>query len=137
MSHVLARAYDPDNPASASAILVGDLLRGQLGYEGLVITDDLRMAAASAGASSKSAGEAQAAVAALNAGCDLLILTETSANQKAVMNAIVAAVEDGAVAQSRLEDAVLRVLALKFRYGIVPPRGLELQTTTTDEGGSS
>jgi beta-N-acetylhexosaminidase len=137
MSHIIAKAYDSVNPASASPSIVIDLLRGQLGFDGLVLTDDLRMAAASAGASSKSEGEAQAAVAALTAGCDLLILTEATSNQKAVLDAIVAAVEDGTLSQSRLEDAVLRVLALKFRYGILPPRGQVLQTTTTEKGGLS
>ncbi|OFW67543.1 MAG: hypothetical protein A2Y74_04540 [Actinobacteria bacterium RBG_13_63_9] len=122
MSHIIANAYDSEAPASSSTAVVGGLLRGELGYQGLILTDDLRMAAASGSASSQSAGEAQAAVAALTAGCDFLILTETYANEKEVLDAIVQAVETGGLSQARLDDAVLRVLGLKFRHQIVAPQ---------------
>jgi beta-N-acetylhexosaminidase len=119
VSHIVAKAYDAENPASSSASVVGGLLRETLAYDGLVVTDDLRMDAASGSASSQSAGEAHAAVAALNAGCDLLILTETAANETAVLDAIVQAVEAGTLSQERLDEAVLKVLELKYRHRIV------------------
>ena len=113
MAHLVATAYDPERPASQSGVVIGGLLRGNLGFDGLVVADDLEMAAAGA------AGPGEAAVAALEAGCDLLISTGTAARQREVLEAIVKAVETGRLAPSRLDQAVLRVLALKLRHGIV------------------
>jgi beta-N-acetylhexosaminidase len=116
MAHLVATAYDPERPASQSDVVIGGLLRGDLGFEGLVVSDDLEMAAAGA------VGPGEAAVAALEAGCDLLISSGTAASQREVMEAIVKAAETGRLAQSRLDQAVLRVLALKLRHGIVASR---------------
>jgi beta-N-acetylhexosaminidase len=113
MAHLIATAYDPERPASQSGVVIGGLLRGDLGFDGLVVADDLEMAAAGA------AGPGEAAVAALEAGCDLLISSGTAAGQREVMEAIVNAVETGRLAPSRLDQAVLRVLALKLRHGII------------------
>jgi beta-N-acetylhexosaminidase len=121
--------------------VVGGLLRGQLGFNGLIVADDLFMAAASGIVPDRSAAkeqgaaggdsavkarvtaEARAAVAALNAGCDLLILTEGETISAAVLDALLAAVETGALTETRLDEAVLKVLELKFRHGIVAPEG--------------
>lgn len=127
MSHVIASAYDPDSPASLSTSVVTDLLRGDLGFTGLVVADDLyMMVSSSAGAGDEGTDparretlEAQTAIAALQAGCDLLILTELEIGSKKVLDAIVAAVQTGALSETRLDDAVLRVLTLKLRHGIV------------------
>jgi beta-N-acetylhexosaminidase len=113
MAHLIATAYDRERPASQSAVVIDGLLRGDLGFAGLVVADDLEMAAAGA------AGPGEAAVAALEAGCDLLISSGTVARQREVLEAIVKAVETGRLAPSRLDQAVLRVLALKLRHGII------------------
>jgi len=91
-----------------------------------VVTDDLYMMASSAeggqgpaSLEAQVAAEAQAAVAALQAGCDLLVLTEREVNSKKVLDAIVAAVQAGTLSEARLDEAALRVLTLKFRHGIV------------------
>jgi beta-N-acetylhexosaminidase len=125
MSYVVADAYDPENPACFSAALVAGLLRERLGFTGVVIADDLYMRVSAAadgqGASAPEARvaiEAQAAVAALEAGCDLLILTESETNSTLVLDAIVTAVQNGALSEARLDEAVLRVLTLKSRHGI-------------------
>jgi beta-N-acetylhexosaminidase len=157
MSHIVAASYDEDNAASLSTSVVGDLLRGELGFDGLIVADDLFMAAASgiapkqrasgqqgaAGADSaveglipveaQVAAEARTAVAALNAGCELLILTENEINSMAVLDAIVAAVDDGSLSEARLDAAVLKVLDLKFRHGILAPKKPSSMTTTTSE----
>jgi beta-N-acetylhexosaminidase len=116
MAHLVATAYDPERPASQSGVVIGGLLRGDLGFDGLVIADDLEMAAAGA------AGPGEAAVAALEAGCDLLISSGTAAGQREVLQAIVKAVGTGRLAPSRLDQAVLRVLTLKLRHGLVASR---------------
>jgi len=126
VSHLVVKAYDPDRPASLSDAVIQGLLREGLGFSGLVIADDLEMAGA-AGSETGTAEAAQAgdigaiAVSALEAGCDLLISTGTLDRQKQMLDAIVAAVNDGRLSRQRLDQAVLHVLALKARYGLTPP----------------
>jgi beta-N-acetylhexosaminidase len=110
-AHIVAPAYDPDNPASMSATIIGGLLRGELAFSGLVVADDLEMAAAN---------RAHPAVDALRAGCDLLITTGTYADQRAARDDIIAAVRAGDLEQTRLDDAVRCILALKAAAGIIP-----------------
>lgn len=118
ISHVLADAYDPELPSSCSHAVIEDLLRATLGFEGVVVADDIEMAAAGSSFSDSS----EVAVAALRAGCDLLISTGTRASQETVVAAIVDAVRSGALDPARLDEAVLRILVLKDRHGMVDPR---------------
>jgi beta-N-acetylhexosaminidase len=128
MAHIIARAYDAAHPASQSGAIVGGLLRGELDFAGLVVTDDLEMAAAAAEksgegrASEDSTALGEATVSALEAGCDLLISTGTLVRQRAMVDAIVEAVQTGRLTQGRLDQAVLHVLELKLRHGIVAPQ---------------
>jgi beta-N-acetylhexosaminidase len=125
VGHILAKVYDPARPASSSSKVIGDLLRERLGFTGVVITDALEMAAArqSEGAVDKTtaATVAETAVAALEAGADLLISTGTLQGQKSILAAIVEAVETGRLSVSRLDEAVLRVLELKARHDLLAP----------------
>jgi beta-N-acetylhexosaminidase len=128
MAHIIARAYDPEHPASQSAAIIAALLRQELGFRGLVVTDDLEMAAAAAAESGEEAAPTdtaalgEAAVSALRAGCDLLISTGTPVRQRAMVDAIVEAVQTGQLTEERLDQAVLRVLELKLCHGIVAPQ---------------
>jgi beta-N-acetylhexosaminidase len=122
VGHVVANAYDPDHPASNSSIVIEDLLRANLGFRGLVVTDDIEMAAAGGASdnaqSGKPAASAAFAVDALRAGCDLLISTGTLADQRQAIDAITTAVKNGSLKESRLDEAVLRILDAKLRHGI-------------------
>ncbi|MGH1525796.1 glycoside hydrolase family 3 protein [Leifsonia sp. L25] len=108
-SHILLPRIDPDLPATFSRTVVEGLLRGELGFGGVVVTDALDMHGASG-----ERGIPEAAVLALAAGCDLLCIgTEnTDAQLAEIEDAIVAAVAEGRVAASRIEEAAGRVLAL-------------------------
>jgi beta-N-acetylhexosaminidase len=110
LSHVLFEAVDPAHPSSLSAKVIRGELRGRLGFSGLAITDDLGM-----GALSSSRSPEEAAVEALNAGADLLMLVDMD-KAPAVRQAIVRAVEEGKLSRGRLDEAVYRMLALKSRY---------------------
>lgn len=108
VSHNVVDCMEPGVPASLSA-KVHQLLRRDLGFEGVIMTDDLAM-----GAVTDYCGGTPPAVQALNAGNDLLLVTDLQGNYQALQ----AALEDGAVSQERLEDAVLRVLEWKLALGL-------------------
>ena len=113
VAHVVVPAVDEEEPASFSAPLVEGVLRGRLGFAGVVVTDALDMVGASGGI-----GVPAAAVAAMRAGCDLLCLgSETEEGTvEAVLDALVAAVESGKLAAERLADADARVSRLRADY---------------------
>lgn len=99
-----------DVPACMSKKLVTNLLRKELGFDGVIITDGLQMAGAGSGS------DGEKAVQCLQAGCDLLL--EVS-DVKGTVEAIEAALADGTLTQKRLDESVLRILRLKLAYGIL------------------
>jgi beta-N-acetylhexosaminidase len=103
---IVVPAFDAQNPATFSSALVRGVLREELGFTGVVVTDALDMAGASA-----ETGIPEAAVRALAAGCDLLCLgSETTEELVAeVVAAIVDAVSEGRLALQRLEEAASSV----------------------------
>jgi beta-N-acetylhexosaminidase len=102
-SHILLPRLDPAGPATFSSRILGDLLRGELGFDGVIVSDALDMAGASG-----AIGIPAAAARALAAGCDLLCLgTGGSPEQLDAIGAAVAAVD-----ADRLADATRRVGAL-------------------------
>ena len=118
VAHIIADAYDSEHPASSSSAVIEDLLRGELGFDGLVITDDIEMAAAGGTATEETSGAT--AVACLRAGADLVITLAALSSQQDVATAIVEAVEAGSLSEERLDEAVLRILELKQRRGLHP-----------------
>jgi beta-N-acetylhexosaminidase len=108
VSHITVTAYDGARPASQSEAVVTGLLRGRLGYDGLVVTDSIRMAA-----SADKIGIAAAAVEALDAGCDLLLVRDIPERQRKVIETVAEAVRTGWLSEERLDEAVLKVLETK------------------------
>lgn len=113
VAHILCEKIDPDEPASLSKTVVTDILKGELGFEGVVFTDDLTM-----GAISEKYTPAEAAVKALNAGCDMLLVCFEYENANETINAIVNAVKNGELSEQRLDDAVLNILQMKNNAGL-------------------
>lgn len=109
VSHNIVTAMDPENPASVSPE-VHRILREELGFTGVVMTDDLAMQGLRDKVGSKSA-----APAAFLAGNDLLLSTDASGD----FDALYGAVQDGTISQERLNDSVLRILAWKYTMGIL------------------
>jgi beta-N-acetylhexosaminidase len=111
-SHLLLPQLDPANPATMSATVLQGLLRGELGFEGVIVSDALDMAGASG-----DHGIPRAAVRALAAGVDLLCIgTENTAAQlDEIARAIVDAVATGALPGERVTDAASRVRLLAGR----------------------
>ena len=97
-----------DAPACLSSAIVTDLLRGALGFEGVVVTDSLAM-----GAVGEYYSAAEAAVLALEAGCDLLLMP---ADLDAALDALRAAVDEGRLSWGRIDDSLRRILRAKLEY---------------------
>ena len=108
IGHALYSSDDFAAPASQSPFIVTEVLRRELGFRGLVITDDLGERAIP-----NVQSPTDAAVASLRAGADMVQVYAPVAEQRAVRAAIVKAVRDRVLTQARLDEAVLRVLAAK------------------------
>lgn len=104
--HISAPAVTGDNtPASLSAVMINDILRGQLGFDKVVITDALNM-----GAITTQYTSSQAAVKSLQAGVDILLMP---ADFKEAYNGVLDAVNNGTISEERLNQSVRRILTLK------------------------
>lgn len=112
--HLLVPALDPAQPATLSSRILGDLLRTQLGFRGVVMTDSLWMQ----GIRSRLPNDAEAALRTLRAGADILLMPPDLAG---TVRRLVAAVHSGQISQARLDASVRRVLALKQRLGLLKP----------------
>ena len=108
-SHISVPRLDPVFPATFSSIVLKGLLRDQLGFEGVIVTDALDMVGASG-----EIGIPEAAVRALVAGCDLLCIgTDNSDVQlDSIERALVRALDDGRLGPARIADASARVIRL-------------------------
>ena len=107
VGHLVYPAIDPHNPASLSRDAIS-MLRRDLGFDGVVVTDDLAMAGAKSGGT-------PAAVEAVEAGADLLVISSPQ-QQADAYDSVVAAVESGQIPRSRIEKSVGRLLTVKESY---------------------
>lgn len=111
-AHVRYPAIDEEQPATLSKAIVTDLLRAELGFEGLVATDDMEM-----GAIARHRDVAEASVEALRAGCDLLLLCGADvATQVAVIERLIHAVENEELSVRQVERALGRQRRAKERF---------------------
>jgi beta-N-acetylhexosaminidase len=109
--------YEPDNfvtPAALSQKMIGGLLRKQLRFGGVAITDDL----ADPGVSSF-AQVPDAAVQAIKAGADMVYISGALSDQEAAYTAVLNATRSGAIPEARVREALLRVLITKRGYGLL------------------
>jgi beta-N-acetylhexosaminidase len=106
-AHVRYPALDPDVPATLSEPIVTDLLKGRLGFSGVVVSDDLEM-----GAIADRYGPEEAAVMAVSAGVDLLLFCHRRARWEAAHDALVMEGEKSPAFRARMEDAAGRVARL-------------------------
>ena len=113
VAHILMTQLDPDLPASLSPAVVTDLLRGELGFGGVVFTDDLTM-----GAITQNYGLGEAAVLAVEAGCDMLLVCHGRDSVDAARSALLEAAASGRISQARLDESVRRILSLKLEYSV-------------------
>ena len=128
-AHIALPAVDParNTPATLSRPVVTGLLRGDLGFDGLVYTDSMSMDAVT-----KIAPPGDAAVRAVQAGNDVVL---HSPDPVAAFAAIKAAVERGEIAADQVETSVARILRAKARLGLQQNRFVDLQAVAEKVGG--
>ncbi|HBR03837.1 MAG TPA: hypothetical protein DD738_14645, partial [Ruminiclostridium sp.] len=108
MGHLMTpEITDNGLPATLSRSIVEGVLREQLGFDGVIITDGLEMSAITAFYS-----EEEAVVMAVEAGIDILLLPNDFSK---AYNAVLTAVMDGRISEERIDESVIRILALKLR----------------------
>jgi beta-N-acetylhexosaminidase len=111
-AHVAFPATDEtERPATLSERVITDLLREELGFDGLVISDCMEMDAIS-----ERIGTSEGAVQAIRAGCDLIIVSHTPAQQRAAIDSVVEAVKSDRISEERVNASVRRVLRAKYAY---------------------
>lgn len=115
--HIVVSAVDPDAPATLSRAVLTDLLREDLGFTGMVVTDALNMGAVT------DAGGGHPAVGSLLAGADVLLMPP---DPPAAIDAIVFALEDGILQRADLEDSAARTVATLRHQQQVPAPDLSV-----------
>ena len=131
-------------PATMSGKMITDILRTDLGYDGVVVTDALEMGAiATAGLVSGKENSAEYGVGiateVINAGVDLLLLPLDLNSPMAAgyydeyIAGIAAKVESGEISEKRIDESVKRILRLKAKYGIYDPEGAQTDAISIDE----
>jgi beta-glucosidase-like glycosyl hydrolase len=102
------------DPATISPFFLTKLLRSEMGFKGLVITDDIEMAAIS-----KRMDIGEAAVKSIQAGADIVLISSYDMNIPQISAAVKKAVAENRITPNRIEESVRRILAAKMRYGVL------------------
>jgi beta-N-acetylhexosaminidase len=120
-AHIAVPALEPANePATVSSKILTTLLRGELGFRGITVTDAMDMQGLAA-----NFGTGEAAVRSIEAGTDVLLMPKRAED---VINAIAAAVQSGRMTRARLDESVAKVLTAKIQLGLIRKRIVELDS---------
>lgn len=118
-AHILVSAMEASCPGTLSPKVISKLLRQELGFDGLIITDDMEM-----GAIMKHYESSEAAVLALNAGCDLLLYCHRPDRQLAARDGLVKAVLNGRISETRLKQSLTRIDKVRNSLSALNPPDL-------------
>jgi beta-N-acetylhexosaminidase len=110
-SHALYPALDPEHPATLSALILSDILRGEMGYQGLILTDDLEM-----GAITEQQDVAQGALASFNAGADILLICKEQRHIQSSIELIRKSILSDNKIGIRLDQSISRTMKFKKKY---------------------
>ena len=109
VSHAMYPQIDPDHPSSLSKAIITDWLRKDMGYNGVVVTDDMDM-----GALAKHYTFGDMAVQSILAGSDILLVCHEYEHMQEAYNGLMKAVKDGQISKERLDESVKRILLMKI-----------------------
>jgi beta-N-acetylhexosaminidase len=115
VTHEIVHAIDSSVPSSLSYKVVTGILRNELGFQGVIMTDSLTMESITAYYT-----EDQAAAVAVEAGSDLLMGASTPADVASMIQGIKQAIDAGSISRQRIDDSVRRILMLKYQMGLLP-----------------
>lgn len=113
IAHILLPKIDAENPASLSKTIITGLLKNDLGFQGVIMTDDMTM-----GAIGESYNIGEAAIKSVGAGNDIVMIAHEYDKQMLVINALKEGVEKGIILEDRIDKSVYKILKLKQKYGI-------------------
>ena len=113
VSHAMYLQIDPDHPASLSKAIITDWLRKDIGYNGVVVTDDMDM-----GALANHYTFGDMAVQSILAGSDILLVCHEYEHMQEAYNGLMKAVKDGRISKERLDESVKRILLMKMSRGL-------------------
>lgn len=113
VSHAMYPQIDPDHPSSLSKAIITDWLRKDMGYNGVVVTDDMDM-----GALAKHYTFGDMAVQSILAGSDILLVCHEYEHMQEAYNGLMKAVKDGRISKERLDESVKRILLMKISRGM-------------------
>lgn len=113
VSHAMYPQIDPDHPSSLSKAIITDWLRKDMGYNGVVVTDDMDM-----GALAKHYTFGDMAVQSILAGSDILLVCHEYEHMQEAYNGLMKAVKDGRISKERLDKSVKRILLMKMSRGM-------------------
>lgn len=113
VAHILMLKIDGENPSTMSKTIITDILREQMNFDGVVITDDMTM-----GAIVENYEIGAASVKSVEAGSDIILVAHGHDNALAVLKKMKEAVEQGLVSEERINQSVYRILKLKQKYNL-------------------
>ena len=113
VSHAMYPQINPDHPSSLSKAIITDWLRKDMGYNGVVVTDDMDM-----GALAKHYTFGDMAVQSILAGSDILLVCHEYEHMQEAYNGLMKAVKDGRISKERLDESVKRILLMKMSRGM-------------------
>lgn len=114
VSHIILNEVDSINPASLSKIVISDLLRKDMGFDKVVITDDMSM-----GAITFIMSIEEACIKSIEAGCDILLLGNAYEEIEQVINSIKLKLYNGEISEEQINKSVKRILELKKKYNMM------------------
>jgi beta-N-acetylhexosaminidase len=128
-SHIIIEAIDPELPATLSKKVLTGLLRNDLGFKGIIVTDAMVMEAIS-----KNWGAGEAAVMAVNAGADIVMANGSAADQLDTLDSLYEALQAGKLERSRIDESVERILIYKFKQNMFDNRFVDVDKATEVAG---
>lgn len=111
VSHLVLQSVDAETPSTLSKPVVTGLLREELGYDGIIMTDSFQM-----GSITENYEQSEAAVSAVQAGCDMILMP---LEYEACYRGVLEAVRDGRISEEQIDAACMRILKAKAERGIL------------------
>ncbi len=125
VAHILMPKIDEENPATLSKAIITDILREQMNFDGVVITDDMTM-----GAIAENYDLGTASMKSVEAGADIILVAHGYDNAITALKSIKEAVEKGLISEERINQSVYRILKLKQKYNL---KDEEIQPANIEE----